>query len=219
MPETLHTFDFVIAGVVIISGLLAFMHGFVREALSIATWIGAATVAITGYPLAREAAGAYIPSPLVADIAAGALLFVGAFLVLAVIARAIGRVFESADGLGPINRSLGLMFGLFRGALIVVVAYLALSWTVQERDHPGWIADARATPILKEGAAALEAMLPADWRRQSADAARAAEDAAKSAEMWRRLNTPDPTNNSPGGNPAYEAGERKALDELIQGKQ
>ena len=219
MPETLHTFDFVVAGVVIISGLLAFMHGFVREALSIATWIGAAIVAINGYPLAREAAGAYIPSPLVADIAAGGLLFVGAFLVLAVIARAIGKVFDSAEGLGPINRSLGLMFGLFRGALIVVVAYLALSWTVQERDHPGWIADARSTPLLKEGAATLEAMLPADWRRQSADAVRAAEEAAEAAEMWRRLNAPDPEGAATGSQPAYNEGERKALDELIQGRQ
>lgn len=219
MLENLQTFDFVVAGVIVISGILAFMHGFVREALSIATWIGAAIVAINGYPLAREAAGAYIPSPLVADIAAGALLFVGAFLILAVAARAIGRAFESADGLGPINRSLGLMFGLFRGALIAVIAYMALSWTVQERDHPSWVTEARATPLLKEGAAALEAVLPADWRRQSADTARAAEDAAKAADMLRRLNAPDPKSDTAGSRPAYDEDARKALDDLIQGKQ
>jgi len=219
MLENLQTFDFVVAGVIIISGVLAFMHGFVREVLSIATWIGAAIVAINGYPLAREAAGAYIPSPLVADIAAGALLFVGAFLILAVAATAIGRAFESAGGLGPIHRSLGLMFGLFRGALIAVIAYMALTWTVQERDHPTWVTEARATPLLKEGAAALESALPADWRRQSADTARAAEDAAKAADMLRRLNAPDPETDTAGSRPAYDEDARKALDDLIQGKQ
>ena len=94
----LHTFDLIVAGVVAASAILAFMHGFVREVLSIATWVGAGVIAVAGYPMARELAGAYIPSPLVADIAAGALLFVGAFLILAIIARAVGRAFESAMG-------------------------------------------------------------------------------------------------------------------------
>ena len=219
MVENLHTFDLVIAGVVLISGVLAFMHGFVREVLSIATWIGAGAVAILGYPMAREVAAAYIPSPLVADIAAGALLFVGAFLVLAVVARAIGRAFESADGLGPINRSLGLMFGLFRGGLIVAVAYLALSWTVPERDHPGWIAEARTTPILKEGAAMIESALPAEWRRQGVEAAQTVEEGARGVDMYRRLTTPDPSAEPRPGDPGYNEAERKALDELIQGRQ
>ena len=113
MIEELRTFDFIVAGVILISGILAFMHGFVREALSIATWIGAGAVAIIGYPMAREVAGAYIPSPLVADFAAGALLFVGAFLVLAVVARAIGRAFESADGLGRSTARSACCLGCF----------------------------------------------------------------------------------------------------------
>jgi len=218
MPEGIHTFDLVVAGVVVVSGLLAFLHGFVREALSIATWIGAAAITIAGYPMAREAAGAYIPSPLVADIAAGALLFVGAFLILAVIARAIGRALESAQGLGPINRSLGMLFGLVRGALIVTVAYLALIWTVPERDHPSWIAEARTTPILKESAAMLEQALPEEWRAKSEAAAKAAEEAARE-EMMRRLNAPSPANDRDAkGAAGYNEGARKALDDLIQDK-
>ena len=105
MLENLHTFDVVVAAVVLLSGALAFMHGFVREVLSIGSWIGAAVIAVIGYPMAREVAGAYIPSPLIADIAAGALLFVGAFMILALVARAIGRAFESAEGLGSIAPS------------------------------------------------------------------------------------------------------------------
>lgn len=220
MADNLHTFDFVVAGVVLLSGVLAFMHGFVREVLSIATWIGAAAVAIAGYPMAREVAGAYIPSPLVADFAAGALLFVGAFLIFAVIARAIGRAFESADGLGPINRSLGLLFGLFRGLAILTVAYLALSWTVPERDHPTWITEAKSAPLLSEAAGLLETALPADWRRQGANAAQSAEEAAAAAEMLRRLNAPDPTTGDRTGEPKqYDKSDRQALENLIRDKQ
>lgn len=220
MTDGLHTFDFVVAGVVLLSGVLAFMHGFVREALSIASWIGAAAIAIAGYPMAREVAGAYIPSPLVADFAAGALLFVGAFLILAIVARAIGRALESADGLGPINRSLGLLFGLFRGLLIATVAYLALSWTVPERDHPTWITAAKTTPLLRDAAVMLEAALPADWRRTGEAAARSTEEAVRAAETYRRLANPDATTSGQGDpGPAYDDGERKALDDLIRDKQ
>lgn len=220
LADGLHTFDFIVAGVVLLSGVLAFMHGFVREVLSIATWIGAAAAAIIGYPMAREVAGAYIPSPLVADFAAGALLFVGAFLILAVIARAISRAFESADGLGPINRSLGLLFGLFRGLAILTVAYLALAWTVPERDHPEWITEARSAPLLSEAAALLEQALPADWRRKAGDGVKAAEDAAEAAEMLRKLNAPDPaTGARPDGASGYNAQDRKALENLIRDRQ
>lgn len=212
----LHTFDLIVAGVVAASAILAFMHGFVREVLSIATWVGAGVIAVAGYPMARELAGAYIPSPLVADIAAGALLFVGAFLILAIIARAVGRAFESADGLGPINRSLGLLFGLMRGALVMSIAYLALSWTVPTRDHPSWIADAKTTPFLREFASVIEQILPEAWRVKGQDAAQSAEEIARQADQYRRLNTPEPQSTPPANAGGYNDAERKALDDLIK---
>ncbi len=220
MLDQLHTFDLVVAGVIVLSGILAFMHGFVREVLSIATWIGAAAIAFAGYPMAREVAGAYIPSPLIADIAAGALLFVGAFLILAIVTRAIGRAVEQADAVGPINRSLGLLFGLFRGALFATAAYLAFAWTVPERDHPNWIAEAKATPILKESAALLEQALPEAWRAKGAAAARDAEEAARTADMMRRLNAPAPANADRDADAqGYDEKEREALEKLIRGKE
>ena len=143
MYSDLHTLDLIVAAIVLLSGVLAFMHGLLREVLGIGVWIGASASSVAFYSLAREPVGLYIPSPLVADAAAGALLFIGTFLILAIVSRAISRAFESGDGLGAINRSLGLMFGLARGAIIVVVAYLALAWTIPERDHPEWITEAK----------------------------------------------------------------------------
>ena len=211
-----HTFDFIVAGIVAASAILAFMHGFVREVLGIGTWVGAGAIAVIGYPTAREVAGAYIPSPLIADVAAGALLFVGAFLILAILSRAISRALESADGLGPLNRSLGLLFGLLRGALIVTVAYLALSWTIQEKDHPTWIAEARSTPLLKETSAMLEGFMPAEWRAKGRDAAG---DAARNVDIYDRLNAPQP--GAPSQDPAggYDQRHRDAMDDLIRNQQ
>ena len=219
MDGGFYTFDYIIAGIIVVSGILAFLHGFIREVLSISSWIGAGAVSIKGYPIAREVATAYIPSPLVADIAAGALVFVGAFLVLAIIARTISRALENADGLGPINRSFGLLFGLFRGGLIVTVAYLALSWTIPKNDHPGWITEAKMTPMLQEASAMLEQMLPRGWQAKGRNAAQKAEEATRTADTLRRLNTPVPTGGDHDASGVYKNDQRKALDDLIRNKQ
>ncbi len=178
MYSDLHTLDLVVAAIVLLSGVLAFMHGLLREVLGIGVWIGASASSVAFYSVAREPVGLYIPSPLVADAAAGALLFIGTFLILAIVSRAISRAFESGDGLGAINRSLGLMFGLARGAIIVVVAYLALAWTIPERDHPEWVTEAKTMPLIKEASAMLEQALPEEWRAKGKDAADNAKETA-----------------------------------------
>ena len=102
--------------------------------------------------------------------------------------------------------------------MIVTVAYLALIWTVPERDHPSWVAEAKTTPLLRESATMLEQALPPDWRREGQAAARSAEEATRSADAYRRLSAPRP--DAPDGTErrGYEDEQRKALDELIKDK-
>ena len=81
-------------------------------------WVGAAIATLYLFEFAQPVARTYIEVELIADIVAGVVLFVITLIVLSLISHALSRrVRDSA--LGPLDRSLGLVFGLARGAALV----------------------------------------------------------------------------------------------------
>src|SRR4029077_17135347 len=73
--------------------------------------------------------------------------------------------------LSPIDRTLGFIFGLVRGAFLVCLAYLLLDVAVQASDRPMWIREAKSGPYLHEGADVLRGFLPESLKVKSATAA------------------------------------------------
>ena len=151
--------DLAILAVVLISGLFAFVRGFVHELLSIGAWIGAALVTLFFLPLLLPFAREIISIQIAADIAAGVALFLVVLIGLSIITHWLARQVRESS-LGALDRSLGLVFGLARGALIVCIAWIALLWAMPPRDHPSWITEARARPLVEQGADLLVSVLP-----------------------------------------------------------
>src|SRR6185312_5747187 len=63
---------------------------------------------------------------------------------------------------GALDRTLGFLFGLARGLVIVVVAFLFFAWLVPEKSQPGWVRDAKSKIVLKGTGDWLISMLPDD---------------------------------------------------------
>jgi membrane protein required for colicin V production len=165
--------DLVIIAILALSALLAFMRGFVREVLSIGAWIGAALATIYGFPILQPFARKYIEVALFADIATGVAIFVVALIILTILSHALSRnVRDSA--LGAVDRSLGLLFGLVRGAVLVCLAYLVMAWAIPQEDRPVWIAEARTLPLVQQGADLLLKILPESALKQGQNAVGAA---------------------------------------------
>ena len=159
MPITL--LDLILLIVMLISGLLAMIRGFIREVLSIAAWALAAAAAVYGYakllPLAKPSFGS--------DIVAAVVVVGGAFLLTLLIASIItvrlsDMILDSR--VGALDRTLGFVFGLARGLVIVVVAFLFFSWLVPERGQPTWVRDAKSRVVLQGTGQWLMSMLPDD---------------------------------------------------------
>jgi membrane protein required for colicin V production len=110
--------DVVIIFVILLSALFSLMRGFVKEAISLATWILAMWVA--GHFSAKLAPKLPIESEAVQQVAAFGVLFVLALLV-GVLVNVVIAKFVKKTGLSSADRVLGVVFGFLRGALIIVV--------------------------------------------------------------------------------------------------
>ncbi len=146
----------------LISGLLAMVRGFVREVFAIASWVAAAVVTLYAYPHALPLAKQYISQDTIAMAAAVGGVFIVTLLVVSIITVRISDAILDSR-IGALDRTLGFLFGLARGFLIVVVAFLFFNWLVQsEQGRPDWIRDARSRVVLQSAGDWLISVLPED---------------------------------------------------------
>src|SRR6185436_4502544 len=63
---------------------------------------------------------------------------------------------------GALDRTMGFLFGLGRGLIIVVVAFLFFAWLVPDRSQPEWVKSAKSKVVLQSTGQWLMSMLPDD---------------------------------------------------------
>jgi membrane protein required for colicin V production len=155
--------DGAVLGVVALSALFSMVRGFVREVLGVGAWIGAAFAARYFYPWVEPYVGSVLAAKNMVFYVSVAAVFLVVLILLSVISAIIsGRVQDSP--LSSLDRSLGLVFGLARGALVVCLAYIALSVGVAQAQWPAPVANARLLPLAYQGATALVTFLPPTYQ-------------------------------------------------------
>ena len=213
--------DLAVIGIVALSAIFAFARGFVREALSIIAWVGAGAITLYGFNWVYGQIEPRVHDRLLSQVAAGFGLFVISLVLLTILTGMVLRTVR-ASGLSPIDRTLGFIFGLARGAFLVCLAYLLLVVSVQPNDWPGWIREAKSEPYLHEGADVLRSFLPESLKIKSAEAAdsaaKALSPAVEADKAIRALTNPAPASaakpeSAPA--PAYRPGDQRNLDRLI----
>lgn len=142
--------DWTIFAIIAISSLMSLRRGFVREAISLVTWV-------TAFVVARLFAGSlsylladYIQTPSLRFAAAFAALFVMTLIAGALVGALLSTLVQ-ATGLTSSDRVLGMGFGAVRGGLVVVVIIALLGMTPAVQDS--WWQGSRLIPhfVLLEG--------------------------------------------------------------------
>jgi membrane protein required for colicin V production len=161
MPNT--AVDIVVVLVILLSAILAFIRGFVREALALGTWLVAVYFAFTQYPLIVPFLEKEITNPMLRDFASGLVVFGIVMLVLIPIGFYV-RSFIKGDQITSIDRSFGFVFGAGRGYLLISIVYLIVSWLMPEEKQPEWLKEANTKPVLIYGANLIKEAIPQEQR-------------------------------------------------------
>ena len=129
--------DIGIVVVVAISGLISLVRGFVKEAMSLIIWLSAFVVASTFDDTVSVFLVNLIEMASLRHLAAWGGLFVGTLLVGALVNFLLGKLVDST-GLGGTDRTLGFVFGIFRGLLIVLAIVIILPKAIPVEQDMWW---------------------------------------------------------------------------------
>jgi len=214
--------DLGVIAVIGLSAIFAFARGFVREALSIIAWVGAGFATLYGFNAVYAIVDPMVHNPLLSQLISGFGLFVTALIVLTILTGVVAGTVRSS-GLSPIDRTLGFIFGLLRGAFILSLAYLLLDVSVQKNDRPVWLRDAKSGPYLQQGADMLRNLLPESLRIKSTAAAeeviKTMSPAIEADKAMRALTSstapPAATADQPAPAPTYKPSDQRELNRLI----
>lgn len=157
-------FDGAFLAVALISGLLAMYRGFSREILSIASWAAAAGAAAYFVMYQRPFAESIqqqmgIPTLQIAQIGAGALIFLVTLIFVHLITSRVSDLILDSR-IGMIDRMLGMLFGLGRAFVLVLIPYMGLTAMVEKQDsHPDWVKNAWSMQVVRPASESLSIYL------------------------------------------------------------
>ena len=151
--------DLVVLGVIVVSALVSFLRGFVREAASLLTWIGAIVVTL----MFTSRFATLIPADTISSAAAraaisAAVLFFGTLMIGGLVGWLLSRV-TAGGALGVVDRTFGALFGVLRGALIIALLVL-LANLVPTLKQESWWRNSLTLPYFQTAARLIHAQLP-----------------------------------------------------------
>ena len=209
------------------------MRGFTREILAIASWLAAAVAAYYFYPFVMPFLENYISKDQIRQIVSVAIVFFATLIVVSIITvRLSDAILDSK--VGPLDRTLGFIFGALRGFMLGVIAYQFFIWLVPKA-QPEWVMNARSRPMLQVAGDDLMALLPADaekalLKRLKGDKSNGTDELPPADETDAKPPTPTPAasptpplpprrqDTTPGPPPKsgdVSSGDKQKLDNLL----
>lgn len=168
--------DILVGIILLISALISFLRGFIREVLTIFGTLGAIAAAFyTGpllSPLMRGWLGVVegepvpelfgvVPYTIVADALSYGLVFVTVLIFLSILSHVLAEAVRKI-GLGAVDRSLGVVFGLARGFVILALIYIPVNMFAGAEKMNTWFAGSKSRVYIELCAGWLSEFLPDD---------------------------------------------------------
>lgn len=212
----LTSFDILFIVIVGLSALFGLSRGFTAAVLSFAAWGAATLTTLYAMPQLRPMAGRWIESPTLANIVILAVVGFGSLFLFKILAHRAGEAIKGGM-LGPLDRAMGVLFGLLRGVLVVTLLFMLAIWVIPRKSLPDWIVAARTRPIVEYGATILSNVTPADFvaRIKALDFSLDADALDREAIDAVKEHLPDRSDKTDETGKGYRDRDRQDLDQLI----
>ncbi|MEO8594686.1 MAG: CvpA family protein [Candidatus Solibacter sp.] len=155
--------DFVLALILIASGVAGLRRGFSRQLIGLISGILALLLGIWFYGTAGAYLLPYASSRSLANAGGFALVFCGVLLLGAMVSFAAGRVLK-VTGLSPFDHVMGAGFGLLRGLLFAVAIVMGVMAFSRGEKPPEAIVHSRIAPYIVDAARLFASVAPYDLK-------------------------------------------------------
>lgn len=129
--------DWIILAILIVSSLISIKRGFVKEALSLVNWVLAFFIAVAFRDALSSILSDYIATPSLRDMVSFAALFAATLIVGAMVSNLIAELVR-LTGLSGTDRTFGMVFGLLRGFVIVMVILIFAPVLLPVKEDAWW---------------------------------------------------------------------------------
>ena len=153
------TIDILVILTVLASAGYAAWKGFLSETLTIFDWLAAAFGCLYFGPYLVPMLRGVIATPWLASLIAYAVVFLIIFIPLSFMSHRFSESVKNSV-IGPLDRALGIAFGVVRGLVVVGLGYLAFTYFTPVRDQPRWLLTARTLPMIQSTGAVILSLVP-----------------------------------------------------------
>jgi len=151
--------DLIILGVIVLSSLISLIRGFVKEAISLVTWVIAGGVAFRYFIPLADLLEPFVNSLTTRKWISGGILFIATLIVGAIVNFIVSQL-VSRTGLSGTDKTLGVVFGAARGVLIVSMVILLASLTPMPSAE--WWQDSALIGYFQPLAEWIKGLIPQD---------------------------------------------------------
>ena len=150
----INLFDTIILLILIYFIFQCFIKGFTLSLISFMKWVFSTVITIILVPKVQPIVGDYVKSEFVNNVGIGILIFIFTLFLTIVVGKALGKAM-TWTGVGSIDKTFGLMFGVFKGYVVSVCIFSILNWFYPYQNWGISVEDAFSFNLVKKGSEML----------------------------------------------------------------
>ncbi len=150
----INIFDIIFLIIMTYSIIQCFIKGFSLSFISFMKWVLSVVITIVLVPKLQPWVSEYIESDFINNVGLGVLIFITTLFILILIGKSLNRA-VTWTGLGSIDKSFGLIFGVFKGYVVIVCLFSLSNWFYPYKNWGISAEDAFTFDIVKKGSEVL----------------------------------------------------------------